>query len=418
MTKKSSINWVMLLFSLLVAIGVFLIGEVLLGFLSFLPFFLQTAIYLTLATILCFLGIFLSEKIHSGYYIPRGRVTFNSTCAKAAGILIPCAFVLGLLTQLLYGFMGATEGEVEAQWQDLGGGSGYAYVYDGVGWWNTRPPGPGNFTIGGMGREYAYESLEDFFSENHDNLHYHLNNFASRNDVLGSDATFAQWLNQRHPTVPSGAPSFLAIANGNVPLAFRNAMEYAYSTVLDTANATWDPQDAYVATWQFGIRDGYTGVHGREYQLLLDALDEWTLQNGDACQNFYSFWAMHIQPDPQPLAPVLSALVMESPHLLLTHAGPGQTDVLRIVLQSVMLSLWGIFLGVAVMIFLNNNKLMTSFLIPRIAVSIVISVSFALLLAYTSMDLSLAARGLLALGTCLLFLPTFSWDINTYAARY
>ncbi|MDR0272118.1 MAG: hypothetical protein LBI27_02220, partial [Clostridiales bacterium] len=106
MVKKSPLNIVLFIFSILAAIAVFGLGELLLGLMDNwlgIPYFLQCAIYLMFAMTMLFLTIFVSEKISSGYYIPRGRVTFSGTCAKAAAIFVPCAFVVGLLTQLLYG---------------------------------------------------------------------------------------------------------------------------------------------------------------------------------------------------------------------------------------------------------------------------------------------------------------------------
>jgi len=404
MTKKSSLNGIMLVFSIVAGIAVFVLGELMLAYLPNLPFILQCAIYLTLVAILCLLAMYISEKVSSGYYIPRGRVIFDNTCAKAAAIIIPCAFVLGLLTQLAYGQLAGTFEYVDSDRQVASvAADDYA---EGLTWWIARPMGPGISYIGTPLGEVMppHPSMQDFFESGHENLHSFLDDFVTSNDVLGANGTIAGWLDSRSPTTPERAPSFLAIGEGDEALAFRAAIEYAFGMALSFNPLNGEAQ----------VRSDYDGSYGQEYLLLWQTLDTWTQANHDACNNFYLYWAMHIEGDPLPLAPALRERITQRPHLLLQYYGAGKESALRIVLQVFLLSLWGIFMGIATAIFLNNNKLFKAFVIPRAIVSIAISAIFALVLVYVDagFDISMPARALLPIGTCLLYLPTYSWNTN------
>jgi hypothetical protein len=108
------------------------------------------------------------------------------------------------------------------------------------------------------------------------------------------------------------------------------------------------------------------------------------------------------------------SFVVERPHLLRMYVGAARTSAVRIILQAVLLALWGIFTGLATVIFLNNTKLFFAFLLPRVFISILMSTLFAVILARASIDIGTAARALLALGNCLLFLPTYSWGAHVY----
>jgi len=122
----------------------------------------------------------------------------------------------------------------------------------------------------------------------------------------------------------------------------------------------------------------------------------------------YGHGFIHAAFENRPLGdvPVFSS---RSAHLLLRVEGVGRDNVVRIVLQSILLSLWGIATGIAVVLFLNNSRLVKSFLVPRIIVSIVIAAVFAVVMALADMDYSMAARALFATSTCLLYLPTYTW---------
>jgi hypothetical protein len=406
LTKQSSLNMVMLLFSAGAAMVVYVLGEVLLQFVWFMPFIVQCGIYLAFVTTLLFVVIFFAEKIKSGNYIPRGRITFNSTCAKAAAMLIPAAFAVGLLTQLLYGFSVFFVARTEVPSGIRGRLTIEADVTpETVAWLNARPPGPGTIRIHSgtppTSGDFAYFNLQHFFTSNRNDLHGYLETFASREGM-----SFRQWLDARHPTVPGGAPSFLAMAEGNEALAFRAVLEYSYGRVLDNYQFMWRPVDAYHHMPPPAVRDGYRGTHGRDYVRLWETMDDWARSSYDPCANFYSFWNVHIMPNHFEF----SRGHFVPPHLLLHYSGPGITNVLRIGLQTLLLSLWGIFSGLAVVIYLNNSRLFSDFLVPRILVSVVLSLAFVLVMAFAGANISMVARLLLAFGTCLLYLPIFSWN--------
>lgn len=413
MVKRSSLNVTLLIFSIFAAIIVFVLGEVILGYLYGLPYFIQTAIYLTFVTVLLFLAVYLSEKINSGYYIPRGRITFDGTCAKAAAILVPCALAIGLLTQLLYGFLGTSEitaipalpGQVVVGGQSEAPGVAVGDVQftQWEVWWDVS----GNDTP-----MPAYKGLSAFFvGDGGDNqflnqdLHTAMDAFAA--DVLGPDATFERWLEQRRLNMQGNAPSFMDVGGGEIGLAFQAAVEYSYVEAIAFTNFELFDQDNYVFMEPVLI-GSYRGLYGREFVLFWEALNLWTREHPDPCNTFYQFWRWHIADAPLPRAPML-VILYESPHLIVTYDNPGDGLVLRIILRAVLLSLWGVFTGVATCIFLNNDNLFKRFLFPRIIVSVVIATAVAILLSQPGLGVGVLARGLMALATCLLYLPTYNW---------
>jgi hypothetical protein len=423
MIKSSSLNGVMLIFSLIAAALVYALGELLLRYLANIPFVLQCGIYMTFATLLLFVAMYLAEKISPGYYIPYGRVTFGGTCAKAAAILVPCALALGLLTQLAYGFVGADAEESGLLPVD--------YVTDfsddeWIPWWIEGSPEAGGANIGAGGAEVPmplHDGLRHFYQDNIDDLHGYLSRFVARSDVMGANATFSQWAGSRRPTIPANAPSFMEIGGGDVSLAFQAIVEYVFINSIGFVNFEEYADNPYVLLQPI-VRGDYRGPHGAEFLLFWEAMDAWTYACYDPCNTFYQYWNFHITDAPIPRAPViLVEVTYERPHLLLLYTGPSQDSLLRVVIQAFSLSLWGILTAIAVAIFLNNSKLFTAFVIPRAIISIVLSATFAIVLSIPGLEigygisLDVPMRALLAVSTCLLFLPTYRWDGYGYVYR-
>ena len=408
MFKKSSLNGVMLLFSLLAVVFVYVLGELLLFFLQGLPFIVQCGIYLTFVLLIIYFAIYLSEKVSTGNYIPKGRVTFDSTFAKAAAIFIPCAFAIGLLTQLMYGgVVGLMGGEIRfgpaviRTAEDIAEG-------EWVPWWvpSAEMPDAPLMPI--------HDGMQSFFTRNSSNLHGILDDFAASADVLGPGADFETWLRLRSPHIPTNAPSFLEIGEGDVPLAFQAAVNYAFVYAISFLDPRGLELNPY-AIHDFVLRDGYGGTYRYELLSFWNDLDTWAFEHYDACNTFIQYWRFHIDPD-LPTAPVIVLYEAEPfivfgeiPHLLLSYSGPGWNSPIRIALQSLFLSIWGIFVGIAVVIALNNSNLFTAFLIPRIVISIVVSIAFSVMFAMLNIEIDMIARGVYALGIGLLFLPTYSW---------
>ena len=408
MTRNSPINVVMLMFSLLAAVVLFGFGEMLLGILHDLPFIVQCGIYLTFVLLVVYFAIFLSEKVSTGNYIPRGRVTFGSTFAKAAAIFIPCAFAFGLLTQLMYGtVVGMMGGEIRLE----PGIIRYAEdIPDGewVPWWIPSADMPGEPLMP------IHDGMQSFFTRNSSNLHGILDDFAESSDVLGPGADFETWLRLRSPHIPANAPSFLEIGEGNVPLAFHAAVDYAFVYAISFLDPEGLVQDPY-AIHAFVLREGYGGPYRYEILSFWHDLDTWAFDHYDPCNTFIQYWRWHID-QILPIAPVIVRyepepfiVLGEIPHLLLSYSGPGWDSPVRIALQSLFLSLWGIFVGIAVVVALNNSNLFSSFLILRIIISIIVSVAFSVMFAMLDVEIDMIARGIYALGIGLLFLPTYFW---------
>jgi uncharacterized membrane protein YwzB len=266
---------------------------------------------------------------------------------------------------------------------------------------------------GGIVGERFHEGLEKLYQSNDSDLYDFLDDFAASGDVPAAIGDFKQWLDSRSPTVPAGAPTFMDIADGDEALAFRAAVEYISAFGISFMNFEDYAADPYVFLEPVK-RDGYRGPYGDEFLLLWETLDAWTRANEDACNTFFQYWNWHIA-TPPPRAPVIiNVITYEIPNLLLPHNYPGQAGVGRIVLHTVFLAMWGIFTGIAVSIFLNNSRLFQAFLIPRAIVSLVLALAVAYLLSSSETNIGMPARGLLAVYTCLLYLPTYRWDANVY----
>ena len=98
---------------------------------------------------------------------------------------------------------------------------------------------------------------------------------------------------------------------------------------------------------------------------------------------------------------------IEQPHLIQIFNGPERDSILRIILQGFLLTLWAVFAGVMAVLFLNNSRLITHFLLLRIILAVVFSALFAVLMLS---DYGMIARGVLALSICLTYLPTYQWE--------
>ncbi|MCL2577109.1 MAG: VWA domain-containing protein [Defluviitaleaceae bacterium] len=431
MVIKSPLNFLMLLFSFFAAIAVFFLGEVLLRFISGLPFIFQCAIYLTFVTTLCFAAIFISEKIYSGYYIPRGRVTFGGTCAKAAAIFIPCAFALGLLTQLLYGFIftetrgdhTVVDGEVSGAMIQMIGEMeiGRRDALDLVIVVDTT--GSMGSYINDVRRDisHVYDALANQTRDFRVAL-IDYRDFPSRTMYAGDYPAKLQlnFTSERHEI--ANAINALTLGNGgDIP-------ETMYSALSMAAGLDWRP-DAHKHIIVLTDAEPLDPEPYTYYTMnqIIDMLEYGDIElhligAGDSpvMLAFFEEISERTGNDFAHVVPVITfaSFIVEQeietwwerPHLLLAFDGSGERGgAMKIAVHALLMSLWGIFTGIAVVVFLNNSKLFTTFLIHRIIVSIVISTIFAIMMADADIITNLAARALLALGVCLLYLPTFSW---------
>jgi len=423
MYKNSSLNVVMLLFTAAAGVGVYLLGELLLNFLSGvtgMPYFIQTGIYLVFVVCMLFLAIILAENINTGLYIPRGPVTFSGTCVKAAAVLIPAAFVLGLVTQLIYGYLAVSTDRIAPRPEDF---QGTFIVADFSGSMSWNDPD-----------RVVVDALEDYI----------------RNEVEIGDnfgliiyESFVHVIREFAPLESEAAREELIAAVHSMPYdggtnTFDALME-SFEQIRDTEEQNWpglvllfsDGQSHFmdydrIRTASLGdttnprnripVNTVFFGPeHGR-----------FEMENIAAVTDGY-FFHLGTQANPNEIRDLFStarrAAFIGQPHLLQLYARPAQTALPRIAMQAALLSTWGIMTGLAVVIFLNNTRLYKHFFISRIFVSVAVSVIFAWLLSIpglsfvrlgqTDFDVDLFVRGLFALGMCILWLPTYSWGSPT-----
>jgi len=408
MTKKSTLNILLLLFSLVAAVVVFFAGEGLLRLLSSMPFILQCAIYLAFVMVILFAAIFLSEKISTGYYIPRGRISFSSTCAKAAPWFIAAAFAVGLITQLIYGVI------VTTGTRDTPNFRGTLVVSDisGSMSWND----PQYISVDAMVEYIEAVPLGEYFGliiYNHvsitlreysiletDEERYELIEEVRQIHYNGGTNTYAALMDAfaqiRNIPEDDWPGLILLLSDGDAPM---NWNSLAYASRGDRSNH----RNAIPVSAIFFGDPNHSGADkmlrvaettGGAFSLLeLSAVD-------DGFEDLFSRARADFE--------------HRRPHLLMEYFGPGSNSVLRIISQILLLAVWGIFIGVAVVVFLNNMRLKTAFLLPRVIVSLLAAVAFAFVVNITNpyLDFGFVARGIFALAICLLYLPTYSWGEN------
>jgi hypothetical protein len=407
MKKESSLNVIMLLFSIGAAFAVYLLGELLLAYVATINIAWQCAIYLTFVTALCFVAIFIAEKISPGYYIPRGRITFSGTCAKAAAILIPCAFILGLLTQLLYGITGISAGNLNPNFK------GTMLVCDISG--SMRSNDPEYAAVDALAKYIESVPLGEYLGV----TVFNDDDFTLREYVvLASEKERSALIEQINDSIEYGGGTNI-----------QGALMGAIRQVRNIEEQNWP---GLVILFSDGLSDvDYTKLQSAALgntENLRNAVPVSTVYFGDALGGYQmsniaqktggNYLHLSLDVDSSELREVFTrsraSFSFERPHLLQMYAGPARTSMLRIIMQALLLSLWGIFTGLATVVFLNNSRLFTAFLIPRAIVSVLISTIFVVILAGANINAVLPLRALLAGGFCLLYLPTFSWDTDVY----
>ena len=403
MRKSSPLNLFMLILSVLGAIAAYILGEMLLLYVAYLPYWLQCGIYLLFVSGICCLVMFISEMIRPGGYLLKHRQEFKQTAGKAAMIMLPAALALGIVTQLLYGLIGMQKSE-KPDFQgtmivcDISGSmfendpnqdavkAITEYIdsvplgeYLGVTLFNQMPN-----TI----REYAVLKTEEERTE--------LKDFISSNVVYEGNtdiqsalmASFAQMRLIEDKDWPG------------LVLLFSDGLSYMDYAQLQKASLG-DVEDPKTSIPVNTIYYASTPLGG--YQMS-------TIAQKTGGAYFY----IGVDSDEIALRDVFthsrSIFTGEKPHLLQPYYGVSRTSPLRIILQILFLAIWGIFTGVLVVVFLNNNKLIRHYLYAKIVVSFVFAVIFAVLMIASGADNRMTPMALLAAGMCITYVPTYTWD--------
>lgn len=403
MRKSSLLNLPMLISSVLGAAAVYILGELLLLYVAYLPYWLQCGIYLLFVSGICCAVMFISESVHTGGYLLRHRREFKQTAGKAAVILLSAALVLGIVTQLLYGLTGLQKfGKPDFQGTmivcDISGSmvendpnqdavkaiTGYIDSvplgeYLGVTLFNQTPV---------LVREYSILKTEDERSE--------LKDFISSSMVYdgGTDIQSAlmKSLEQMRLIEDKNWPGLVLLFSDGLSDVDYDRLQKASLGDVDDPKTRIPVNTIYYASTPVG---GYqmssiAQMTGGKYFYM--GVDSEEIALRDAFKHSRSIFTT------------------ENPHLLKPYFGFSRTSPVRIILQSLFLVIWGIFTGVLVVVFLNNSRLIKDYLFVKIGISVLTGILFSVLLAASEAGYEMAARAVLAAGMCIMYLPVYSWD--------
>lgn len=404
MYKSSSLNPVMLILSFFGAIATYILGEALLLYVSYLPYWLQCGIYLLFVSAICCVIMFFSEIISSGGYLLKYKREFKQTAFKAIVIVLPLALVLGIVTQFLYGLTGSRKAErpdfqgtmivcdvsgsmIENDPQRDAVKAIIQYInsvplgeYLGVIVFNEVP-----YVI----REYAILGTEAERAELTDLIGSKVG-YGGNTDI---QSALMVAFEQMRSTGDEDWPGLVLLFSDGLSYVNYVQLQRQSLGALDKPRTSIPVNTVYYASGPFG---GYqmsmiAQKTGGTYFYVGTDCDETTLR--DVFSHSRSIFAV------------------AKPHLLQSYYGSSRTSFLRIILQILILSIWGIFTGVLVVVFLNNKRLIKHYLYTKVAVSIVFAIIFTVLLtAASGNDNRATAMVLLTAGMCIIYVPTYAWD--------
>jgi hypothetical protein len=405
MRKKSVLNVLMLILSLAGGVVAYIFGEALLAYVSYMPYFAQCGVYLLFVMLVCCVVMLVSETIHSGNYILKRKKEFVQTCLKASGLLVVAAFALGAVTQLLYGMFGLgagykpnfqgtmiicdISGSMQENDPDMEAVEGMLEYIDEVPlgeYLGVIVYSSETVTL----REYSLLETE----EDRDELKLFIEERVSYDGGTGTYTALLDGIRQMRRIPDEDWPGLIILLSDGLSGDGFLSGEFVQASAGDYDNPkNMIPVNTiYYAPSSFG---GYEMKNiardtGGNYFYLND-------ENGDVTmRDVFSHSRRNF--------------TVEQPHLLHAYAGAARQSVVRIILQALFLGLWGTLTAAAVSIFLNNNRLIKSFVIPRAVISFVCAAVFAVVLAGPGILGGMPARALLIVSMCIMFLPTFSWE--------
>ena len=405
MRKQSALNVLMFLLSLAGAVAAFFFGEILLVYLQFLPFWLQCGAYLLFIVGVCCIVMVLSEKIKTGYYLLKHDREFGMTAGKAALIFLPIAISLGILTQLLYNWGGITlttnpkfqgtmvisdiSGSMLDNDPDMDSIEAMASYIENV------PIGEYlgiiifNHEIISV-REYA--SVED--QEELDELAQRIRSEVHYDGGTDIQAALLDAISEMRAAARNDWPGLvLLFSDGESPIDFSRIQSASLGNLDNEKNRIPVSTIFYSRTYSNGAHmERIADVTGGQF---------FHVGYGDNDLELREIFQYS-----------RTAFVWNTDHHLIRYTGAlGSNSAIRVILRSVFISLWGILSGIFVVIFLNNNKLIKHFLIPKIIVSVVCAIIFTIIMVSLQNDFGgILARALLAVSMCVMYLPTYRWD--------
>ena len=409
MRKALPLNLLMLILSAAGAVGAYVLGEMLLLYVAYLPYWLQCGIYLLFVSAIVCLVMFLSEMIHSGGYLYRHRQEFKQTAGKVILVMLPAAFVLGVITQLLYSLIGLESFEKP----DFKGTMIVCDISDSM---NENDPGQdavkavmkyidsvplgeylGVTLFNQMPnpiREYSALKTED--------------ERAKLKDIITSDMVYDGGTDIQSALMAS-FDQMRTIKEKEWPgliLLFSDGLSDIDYSQLQSA-CVGDAENPKTSIPVNTIYYSSMPIGG--YQMSMIAQ-----KTGGA------YFYLGVNSDEIALRDAFthsrSIFKIEKPHLLQPYYGASRSSPIRIILQILFLAIWGIFIGILEIVFLNNNRLIKHYLYAKIAVSLVFAGIFTIMLITSGAANGMGAMLLLVAGFCIIFIPTYVWD-NTGATN-
>lgn len=402
MRKSSLLNPLMLALSVLGAAAAFISGELLLWLAANLPYWLQCGLYLLLVAGICCLTMFLSEMIHSGGYLLRHRREFKQTAGKAALIMLPAALLLGIVTQLLYSLVGLQK--------------------------NSRPDFQGTMIVCDISGSMldndpdkdAVNAIVDYIGS------VPLGEYLGvilYNNVPHTIRKYSVLETEQERTELMDLISSTVVYDGNTDI--QSALMSAFEQMRSIANKKWP---GLIMLFSDGLSDvdyaqlqkaslgdaNYPKASIPVNTIYYASTEEGGYQMRSIAEiTGGTYFYMGIDSQEVSLRDAFkhsrSIFTVKELHLLRSDPGLFRTVPARIIFQALLLSVWGVFTGVLVVVFLNNNRLIRHYLYGKIGLSVIVGILFSVLMVMAG-HFERPARAVLAAGMCLMFLPTYSWD--------
>ena len=409
MRKQSPLNVILFLISIVGAIAAFGFGEMLLVYVSYLPPWVQSGIYLLFVTVVCCVVILISEEIQTGNYLYKHKREFGMTAGKAALIFLPAALALGIITQLIYSWGGISINS-NPRFQ------GTMIVCDISDSMNENDPRM--HTVEAMAsyieavplgeyvgvllfndtlysfREYSLLDNEDERAELlqsiRDGLYY-----GGGTDI--EEALLTAISEMRQLEDPDWPGLVLLFSDGQSDVDYARVRNASIGDASNTRNRI-PVNTIFFSTSPLG-----------GYQM-----------NTIAEETGGQYFHLGVREAPADLRNVFNRSRSEfrwntNQHLIKSSTWSEGNTAVRIVLRIVLLAIWGVFSGAFVVIFLNNSRLLKHFLIPKTIIAVICSIAFTIILlnAGTGSGQDTAGklgRALLAAGMCIMYPPTYRWD--------